>query len=467
MSFFSLEFSFLLLGFFIVYWSITQTQIRNLALLGFNYLILTLFSPYFAFTLFFYTCFVYCLSHLIDTSKTRFAFLSCVSLVILILCFFKYYGSIKDEFDTFLVFMGFDFLKLDVIFPLGLSFYTFASITYLRAVYEARQVLIANSSYEDNHELESFTALASYLSFFPTIVAGPILRSRFFFDQYHAQRAFDSIDLIITLILFGIVKKALIANYLGLYSSPILNTPFEYHPLELINAIFAYSVQIYCDFSGYVNLVCAFALMLGFELPPNFNMPYTARNLKDFWNRWHISLSTFIRDFIYIPLGGNKHGFLATQAFVLIAFSLSGLWHGNTWTFLIWGLLHGFGLIYLNILKALELEFPRPIGMASTFIYVSFCWIFFYYHSLDSVRDYFLAFLQNFSLPYPTNAWLLLTSFVLIYILYPLSKGLTEKIQNALSLIPWFIKPFVLSFVLFILINFMPSGIPHFIYESF
>lgn len=468
MSFFSIEFSVLLLVFFSLYWAVKSSKIQNLLLLGFNYLVIYLFSPYFALIVGIYTCLVYVLALFIDTARVRFVFLACVGVCVLFLCFFKYYANIKDEFDALLMFFGLDFLESDIIFPLGLSFYTFNSITYLNQVYKEGKNLMRDEYYEEqNPALQSFVALATYLSFFATFLAGPIMRSHFFFSQYYAKKELGSIDLIIALILFGVVKKVLIANYAQMYATPILNTPFSYHSLELLSAMFAYSVQIYCDFSGYVNLVCAFGLMLGFVLPPNFNMPYMAKNLKDFWNRWHISLSSFIRDYIYIPLGGNRNGFVMTQILVLFAFGLSGIWHGNTWTFLIWGLLHGFGLVVLNCYKQLGLP-KLPFGGASlTFLFVSLCWIFFYYHSLDEAINFFRAMYQNFSLTSPIYAWGVLGSFVVLFLLYPFMSKAIESTQSLFSVIPLVLKPIVLAVIFTLIVGFMPSGIPNFIYASF
>lgn len=484
LSFFSIEFSLLLLAFFILYWLLPSYKIQNFALLAFNYLIIYCFSPYFAFIVFAFTCFIYCLALFIDSVRTRFIFLACVCLAIVFLCFFKYYAYIKDEFDWILHVLGLEFLQVDIIFPLGISFYTFASITYLRAVYEGGKSDVKDPHYEEgNPALEGFIPLATYLSFFATFLAGPIMRSQFFFTQYHTKRYFGDSNLIITLILFAIIKKALIANYLQIYSQPILSEPSAYHSLELLCAISAYSVQLYCDFSGYVNLVCAFGLMLGFSLPQNFNMPYAARNIKDFWNRWHISLSTFIRDYIYIPLGGNRRGFVLTQIFVLIAFGLSGLWHGNTATYLIWGLLHGLGLIWLNALKALDINLSESsavgafISSCITFIFVCFCWIFFYYHSLEEVGEYFNALWHNFGTQanFKTNGvgnaplyvwWWFVIGFAL-FMLYPLMRTGIELCTQVLSHIHWILKPFVLAVILTLLVGFMPSGIPNFIYASF
>lgn len=470
MSYFSIEFALLLLAFFMLYWAWGKAyQIQNLLLLAFNYLIVCLFSPYFAIVLFIFTCLVYFLALVIDTARVLFVFICCVLVVVLYLCFFKYYALIKDEFDALLAFMGFS-LSADIVFPLGLSFYTFASITYLRAVYEGAQSEVDDTHYEEgNPAFEGFFALATYLSFFPTLLAGPIMRSHFFFEQYHKVRTFGHIDQIIVLVLFGVAKKALIANYLEIYSSPILKNPAEHHILELITGICAYSVQLYCDFSGYVNLVCAFALMLGFVLPPNFNMPYMAKNLKDFWSRWHISLSTFIRDFIYIPLGGNRKGFLNAQLFVLIAFTLSGLWHGNTLNFMLWGILHGLGLITLNCLRKIDfsLESVPFLGSFITFIFVTFCWIFFYYPSFDEAMEFFSACANGLNADFSYQDWLILACFLVVFMIYPFMSGFMDLCIKVSSCIHWTIKPFVLAAIFTLLVGMMPQGIPNFIYAGF
>lgn len=465
MSYFSIEFSLLLLAFFALYWVLKKSyKVQNLALLGFNYCIIYLFSPYFAMIVLIYTLIIHFWALFISTMKMRFVFWGAICCAVLFLCFFKYYASIKDEFDILLSFIGLSFLEVDIAFPLGLSFYAFASITYLRAVYEGS----TESQNDSNQALQSIIGLATYLSFFPTFLAGPIMRSSFFFEQYHRARQMGDIDLIFALIILGVVKKALIASYLEIYSSPILNSPFEHHSVELIGAVCAYSVQLYCDFSGYVNLVCAFALMLGFVLPPNFNMPYTAQNLKDFWARWHISLSTFIRDFIYIPLGGNKRGFLLTQIFVLIAFGLSGMWHGNSMNFMIWGLLHGLGIVVLNCLKALQIP-PMPYRLSSfiTMCYVGFCWIFFYFHSFEQTQDFFIAFANGFNEQATMSAYITLMMFFISFLLYPFLALLLDGLTQGIKIIPWWLKPFALAIFIIPIIAMMPSGIPNFIYAGF
>lgn len=475
MFFFSIEFGIVFFVFFVLYWLLrTHLTIQNLLLLVFNYAILCYFgSFYFALVLAFYTLFIFAASYAIASSESKAVFLASVAFVVCNLSFFKYYSSFKDGFENLLRFFGLDFADIDVLLPLGLSFYSFASITYLRAVYEAKHtpsdyVLLANP------KLESLPNLAAYLSFFPTIIAGPIMRSDFFFEQFKSLRFWSAKNAhpIIVLLLFGIVKKVLIATYIQEYTQPILTNPLNYNILELIIGICGYSVQIYCDFSGYVNLVCAFALMLGFMLPPNFNMPYMARNLKDFWLRWHISLSTFIRDFIYIPLGGSRKGFVLTQIFVLIAFGLSGIWHGNTINFMIWGLLHGIGLVVLNIMRVLSLSFGanylgRYLASLVTFCFVTFAWIFFYYKDLDDSMLFLSAFSTNFSKPIELSQIGIVLFLLALFSLYPLCANLERWCVFYLYKIPSLLKPLILGLILLVVFCFMPDGIPNFIYAGF
>ncbi|WP_348519004.1 MBOAT family O-acyltransferase [Campylobacter sp. CCS1377] len=456
MTFFSLEFSILMILFFALYWFFNHHKVQNFLILIFSYFIYILINPYFALILFIYTFFIYYFSLVIFIRRKKYLFLACIALVILNLCFFKYFSSIKDSFDQFLLFLGFDFLNSDVIFPMGISFYTFASITYLTEVYK-------------KHKIQTFLDLCTYLSFFPTLLMGPIMRSEFFFAQAHKKRKFENADLILILLLFGIVKKVLIANYLGIYAKEILDNPSNYNFLDLLCAIYAFSVQIYCDFSGYVDLVCAFALMLGFTLPPNFNMPYLAKNLKEFWQRWHISLSTFIRDFIYIPLGGSKKGLVRTLFNLLIAFALSGIWHGNTINFLIWGLLHGAGVVFLHFFafKKYQFKYSTYLGRFITFHYVSFAWIFFYYANFEDALLFLNSCVQNFTQPNNTQNFTILLSFAASFLLYPYLINLKENCVKIFIQMPLFLKPFVLAFVLILIFKTMPSGIPNFIYSSF
>lgn len=457
MTYFSLEFSVMMIAFFVIYWAFKEKLFtQNLLVLFFSYLVYTLMNPYFALVLFVYTFFIHYFALVIFIRRKRHIFATCIAFVVLNLCFFKYFASLKDSFDALLELLGFGYLNADLVLPVGMSFYTFASITYLVSVYKEKK-------------LETFLNLATYLSFFPTLLLGPIMRSDFFFAQIHQKREFKNANLIIVLLLFGIVKKVLIANYLELYSKPILSDPASYNFVELLCAIYAFSVQIYCDFSGYVNLVTAFALMLGFTLPPNFNMPYLAKNLQDFWRRWHISLTSFIKDYVYIPLGGNQKGRARTYANILIAFVLSGIWHGNTINFLIWGLLHGFGVIFLHLpfVRKINLSKVPFLSMFLTFHFVAFAWIFFYYKSFGEALVYFKACADNFFEPISYENIYVLAAFIVLFITYKLFVNFQNYCVSILNITPLALKPFLLALILLVVFAFMPSGIPQFIYESF
>lgn len=465
MNFFSIEFTLLFLLFLTIYWSIKDIKYQNMAILVFNYtLIVVLGNFYVALVLLIYSICIHFFALWIATSKKRFILLLSIALAVLNLCFFKYFPSIKNFFEIIFKDIGFNDNQIEILMPLGISFYTFASITYLKWVYDGR---IQNSVFNKN--LQSFEYLASYLSFFPTFISGPIMRAEDFFAQFEKPRIWQpqNTGLIFILLLFGIFKKIIIANYAGIYTTEIFKDPYSFNAIELLLAIYGYSLQIYCDFSGYVNLVSAFALMIGFTLPPNFNMPYTAKNLKDFWSRWHISLSTFIRDFIYIPLGGNKKGFFYTQIFVLISFGISGIWHGNTLNFLIWGLLHGCGIIIVNILQRLKISFSfLPLfSKLITFNFVTFCWIFFYYPDLSQSLDFIKAFKSNVPIS-PENIILLCLAFVIFFI-YQFSIHLESFCITLFKKIPNAMKPLWLALLLIVIFSIMPSGIPNFIYASF
>lgn len=518
--FFSIEFGLAFLAFFIIYWLLgKRLKLQNLSLLIGNYAILLLLGNVFvALVLACYTLFIYAASLAIAKSESKAVFLAFVALSICNLSFFKYYPNFKDGFESILIFFHLDIASIDILMPLGLSFYTFASITYLRAIYEAKraksslayqnpqnidssnispttQILhsspsgVADYVIEQNPKLQSLPNLAIYLSFFPTIIAGPIIRSDFFFAQLHSNRFWraKNAHLIITLLCFGIIKKVLFATYASNYSSPILQNPLNHNSLELALAMCGYSIEIYCDFSGYVDLVSAVALMLGFTIPPNFNMPYMARNLKDFWARWHISLSTFIRDFIYIPLGGSKKGFLRTQFAVLIAFVLSGIWHGSTINFMIWGLLHGLGLVWLNMLKSLNTSqyyskdsfaissagffgsgaFGVFLSTICTFSFVTFAWVFFRFKELDESLGFLSAFVENLAKPIYFSEILIALLGLILFVLYPKMQNLKRSCMYMLYKIPPIAKPFLLAFIWLIAFCFMPDGIPNFIYASF
>ncbi|RDU72687.1 MBOAT family protein [Helicobacter aurati] len=458
MIFFTVEFACFLLAFLVIYWIVLRffgLNAQNLLLLLFNYVLIVWINPYFALVVFIYTFTIYLFALLIFEFDSKTLFACCLSCIILNLCFFKYFPAIKDSFDILLGFLGFSAQQADVIFPLGLSFYTFASITYLHSVLQGTMP-------------QSFLSLACYLSFFPTFISGPIMRSQYFFEQLYSIRKLENISLIVVLILFGITKKVFLANYLQIYSESILHNPSIYNSLTLLLGIYAYCVQLYCDFSGYINLVTAFALMIGFTLPQNFNMPYMARNIKDFWARWHISLSLFIRDYIYIPLGGNQKGFFLTQIFVLISFALSGIWHGNSWNFLVWGLLHGVATICLNILRFYNFRINVPyVSSIITFHFVAFTWLFFVYTDIQDSLFYIKSLFLNLTLPTNSLQWQYLILCALCFFMYPFTCNAMQYGCKILDSLPLILQPLLIALVAILIIGLSANGIPNFIYAGF
>ncbi|OPA72721.1 hypothetical protein BB381_04900 [Campylobacter pinnipediorum subsp. caledonicus] len=460
MTFFSIEFALIFIMFFVTYWMFYKNyKIQNYIILFFNYMLIFSFSPYFTLIVLLHTCFISYFGLFIAYRENKNALFSGLLVTILFLCFFKYYDFIHSDFKSLLFLLKFDFLakNLDIALPIGISFYTFSSITYLVGIYKKEQ------------EVAEFIPLACYLSFFATLLAGPIAKSNFMIPQFCKTRKFENIDLIITLVILGITKKALIANYLNIQVSAVFSDPHSFNALEIITAVYLYGAWLYCDFSGYVDIVTAMALSIGFYLPINFNMPHIAVNLKDFWKRWHISLSNFIKENIYIPLGGNKNGFLETQINLIIAFALSGIWHGVGINFLIWGLLHGFGIMFLNILQKAKINISEKLplfSMCITYTFVSITWIFFDRNDFDEAFN-ILNLMFNNENKIILNDVILFVALCVLFLFYPFLKNLKDILRGFLRATPTILKPFVLAIFFVFIFAIMPDGIPDFIYSSF
>jgi len=253
----------------------------------------------------------------------------------------------------------------------GISFYTFQSMSY------------AIDFYRGEIEREkSFVRFATFVSFFPQLVAGPIERAKNLLPQFLRAPKVTREDFAdgLSLFLLGLFKKLALANYLALYVERVYDAPGDFGGAALALATFAFAWQIYFDFSGYTDMARGVARMMGFRLMLNFNNPYLAISLGDFWSRWHISLSTWFRDYVYIPLGGNREGAYRTYLNLLATFIISGLWHGAAWTFLTWGALHGLGLVVTRQLERSDWfreQMPRFVKQAGVFLFVCFAWIFF------------------------------------------------------------------------------------------
>lgn len=287
-----------------------------------------------------------------------------------ILGMFKYYNFFVDSFCN--VFQVSRPMSIKIVLPVGISFYTFQAISYIVDVYNGN-ILPTND----------FSKVALYISFFPQLVAGPIVRAKDFMKQLEEFHPIEKENLLegIQIFLFGLAKKIVIADRMAVCVDAVFSAPAQYNAVSLICAVITYSLQIYCDFSGYSDMAIGIAKMLGYELCKNFNVPYISKNPTEFWKRWHISLSSWLRDYIYIPLGGNRKGRIRQYANLCITMLLGGLWHGANWTFIVWGGVHGIALIVHKIfLKKYIISKNRIstfFSIICTYVFVCICWIFF------------------------------------------------------------------------------------------
>jgi alginate O-acetyltransferase complex protein AlgI len=276
---------------------------------------------------------------------------------------------------------------LNVTLPVAISFLTFHAISYIVDVSRGR--LPPSRSPVD---------ILLYISFFPHLVAGPIVRAHEFLPQLAGPRnAGDfSFGENMLLILGGLFKKMVIANYISVrFVDPVFTDPSQFSRFDLVMAVYAYAIQIYADFSAYTDIAIGVAALLGYRFPQNFNQPYRALGIGDFWRRWHMTLSAWLRDYLYIPLGGNRYGRLATSRNLMLTMLLGGLWHGANWTFLIWGGMHGAALIVDNAWRRSAAykrhgagPLARVVDWALTFHFVCFAWLFFRAPSLDAATQY-------------------------------------------------------------------------------
>jgi D-alanyl-lipoteichoic acid acyltransferase DltB (MBOAT superfamily) len=301
-------------------------------------------------------------------------------------------------------------LGFDYLLPVGISFFTFQSLSYTIDFY------LGKVERERN-----FLRFATFVCFFPQLMAGPIERARHLLPQFNKfpeirlQNFTDGASLF----LVGLFKKLALANYLSFYVERIYEKPADYGASSLILATVAFGWQIFFDFRGYTDLARGVAKVMGFNLILNFNNPYLATGLGEFWSRWHISLSSWFRDYVYIPLGGNRHGLLSTYRNLFITFFISGIWHGAAWTFVIWGALHGLGVIVTRELERSAIyreRVPKIFKQAGVFLFVSFTWIFF---RADSLKDAWLIvtriFTSAFNTPQIPALMLALVALVWLY----------------------------------------------------
>lgn len=392
-----------------------------------------------------------------------FVFSLIITSSLLPLVYFKYSDFIYESISNFAHDLGFNNLGfiINVLPILGISYFTFNSISLLVAVKRGEIKAI------------SLLKCLTFVTYFPTILAGPLNRATHLIPYLSEVRKPQPVNEIFFYLTLGISKKWLLsATFAAYFVQPIFGSPSSYNSIELILGTYAYAFQLYFDFSGYTDLMFAIGLCFGIRHIANFNNPYTAVNIKDFWNSWHISLSSWIRDYIYIPLGGNKHGFMLAQCYTLIAMLLSGIWHGITINFILWCLLHAFAIIGLNLLNGLShFRLSKYLPFVSRFItfnFVCFTWIFFNADDFDAAILFLTSFLNNWQYPLAINTGIIsLTLFFIYWCSLPLISKLINNLKNIALKSYWLLTILCCTLVMLICINFAPSGIPPFIYSSF
>jgi len=310
-----------------------------------------------------------------DIRAKRLLLIFSIILNLGILFYFKYTNFFISIINTNL---SAHINPLNILLPVGISFYTFENISYTVDVYNGKFKPVTK-----------FSEYLLFLSFFPKLVMGPIVRAADFIPQINKRYRVSKEDFYegFYLILSGLFKKLIIADFISInFVDYIFDAPEKYTGLECLMAVYGYAIVIFCDFSGYSSVAIGIARWLGFHIPANFLLPYKSSNLSEFWKRWHISLSSWLRDYVYIPLGGNRKGKIRTFVNLFITMLLGGLWHGANWTFLIWGAIHGLGLsIYklweekssIVLSKINKLLIYKLIGIFITFHFVCLGWVFF------------------------------------------------------------------------------------------
>lgn len=386
-----------------------------------------------------------------------------------LLAYFKYtnfFIEIINQFSTQKL------VPLKIFLPLGISFYTFELISYTVDVYQRKFKPVA--------KLIDFSF---YISFFPHLVAGPIVRPNELMPQLRGKIIISNefIGKGIFLIIAGLIKKAIISDYIGVnFVDRIFDNPTLYSGVENLMGVYGYTLQIYCDFSGYSDMAMGIALLMGFTLPLNFNSPYKSTSITEFWRKWHISLSSWLRDYLYIPLGGNRAGKAKQYTNLMITMLLGGLWHGASLKFILWGGLHGAALavdkLRADFFKKHDIKIGKSIGFKAlgwfiTFNFVAFCWIFFRATTFDAgismVQQIFSNFngnlLHQLVVGYPVVFALVAIGF-LMHFLPTLVRLKTEQLMIKS---PAILQAFILALIIWVVYQTKTADVQPFIYFQF
>jgi D-alanyl-lipoteichoic acid acyltransferase DltB (MBOAT superfamily) len=381
-----------------------------------------------------------------------------------ILGYFKYTNFFLDTLNQ--IGAG-NFDMLDIFLPVGVSFFTFQSMSYTIDIYR-RQL----------EPEKKFTDFLFFVSFFPQLVAGPIVRASDFLPQIKNDVYVSKEDIgrALFLIIAGLFKKAVIADYISInFIDRVFEWPTRFTGVENLLALYAYTIQLYCDFSGYSDMAIGLALLLGFKLPINFNSPYKAASITEFWQRWHISLSSWLRDYLYIGLGGNRKGQIRTYVNLILTMLLGGLWHGASWRMVIWGFIQGFALAVerrFGIKKWTEKStLNRIIGFLVTFNLFTFTLLFFrsqsHQDALDMISQMWNYFHPEVFLQFVEGYTLVFILVVIGYLTHFTPQSWEEKIQVFITKLPFIWKALLIAAVIWIVAQFKSADIQPFIYFQF
>lgn len=411
----------------------------------------------------------------------------CINLGLL--TYFKYTNFFGEIFSNLI---GGNFQPKDIFLPVGISFFTFQSLSYTIDIYRG-----------EIKPLHNLLDYAFYVSFFPQLVAGPIVRAKDFIPQIRKKPVVTDkmIGTALFLIAGGLFKKAVISDYISInFVDRVFDSPTLFSGVENLLATYGYALQIYCDFSGYSDMAIGIALLLGFHFNINFNNPYKSVSVTDFWHRWHISLSTWMRDYVYISLGGNRKGKIRQYINLLLTMFLCGLWHGASWNFILWGSMHGVALAVNKVWKSIigrdgkhrtvsasvqkgttiqtysgniqpVSRLRRFINIFLTFNFVCFCWIFFRAHDMHTaftiLDRIFTAFHAAILPQLIVGYWKVMVLILLGYALHYIPDRLTDKLQARFTATPLWFKALVMIVIIYIVIQTKSSQIQPFIYFQF
>ena len=474
MIFSSGVFLWLFAAFIIVYAALHRhTSARLMFVALFSYYFYYKSSGFYFFLLAVVTCSDFIIARAISRTASNAGRKWLVTLSLLIdlglLAYFKYtnfFGHILENFT------GNPFHDLDIFLPVGISFFTFQSLSYTIDVYRGKIT-----------PLSSLLASSLYVSFSPHLVAGPIVRAADFIPQIRQPLVVtrEMLGSGIWFIAVGLFKKAVISDYISInFVERVFADPSLYSGVENLFGVYGYALQIYCDFSGYSDMAIGIAMLLGFRFNINFNSPYKSASITEFWRRWHISLSSWLRDYLYISLGGNRKGKVRQHLNLFITMFLGGLWHGASWNFVIWGSMHGIALSLHKIWMQLtgqkvgtphKSRLTQLLSILLTFHFACFCWIFFRNRELDSSLQMISQIATNFqpqvALQLFAGYWKVFALMALGYLLHFVPDRIESSCRNAFVKLPAACYVLALVMLVWIVVQVKSSEIQPFIYFQF